>query len=245
MKTPQGGQWCDTKRHEGEVLAQWMVSTWGIETLRNGSGVIDVGGDPGFLAVALLKRRIPVIVVDPCWGETGKCDHRTQNELQHAHEFASLSACKSNFDLAFIEKNPGVVENASAIVSLYGDEATSPSIQIAARFGKPAVIMPCNECVRFFPQQNPNYDGYVNACIEEGNKSGGRFELVQLHGAPYSRALVAQPPLPSWANNVLSAGGGSITVPTRVLQDMGVLYQVLWQMERSQGTAFGCCANTF
>lgn len=58
-----------------------MVKTFGLELLRSGSGVIDVGGEPGFVAVALLEQGIPATVVDPSWGMTGKTNRLTNMEL--------------------------------------------------------------------------------------------------------------------------------------------------------------------
>lgn len=224
------------------MVVEWMVKTWGIELLRSGSGVIDVGGDPGFGAVACLRRGIPAIVVDPTWGVTGKSDAWTTAELYQQHPGgASLSSFNENFDSMFCERNPHVVTNASVIMSLYGDEATAPTIQAAVATGRPCVVIPCNECVRFFPPQNQTYDAYVQACVDQGNQQGGTFELVQLHGAPFSRALVAQPPQPAWADNKSLARGGMLNVPVDVLREMGVLHQVVWQMElaaqRSGATA--------
>eukprot|EP00913_Durusdinium_trenchii_P034964 g32706.t1 len=47
-----------------------MVQHWGLNCLKR--GVLDVGGEPGWLAAALISRGISVTVVDPCWGITGK-----------------------------------------------------------------------------------------------------------------------------------------------------------------------------
>lgn len=67
------------------------------------------------------------------------------------------------FDEGFYQRHRGFVDSASAIISLYGDEATEPSLRFAASLGKPCALIPCNECFRFFPSHNRTYDGYVQA----------------------------------------------------------------------------------
>ena len=63
------------------------------------------------------------------------------------------------------EQHAELVAGASALVSLYGDEATTPCLEYAAVSGTPCALVPCNECagapihgsgamgceVRFFP----------------------------------------------------------------------------------------------
>lgn len=218
-----------------------MVKNWGLDMLRSGTGVIDVGGDPGFVATAFLRRGIPVTIVDPTWAMSGKVDQRTASELA---EFggSALSIFREYFDDGFCKRNFLHVDSCSAIISMYGDEATAPSIQVAAGLGKPCAIMPCNECIRFFPPQNQTYEGYVYMCIQWGNQLGGRFEFVQLNGAPFSRALVVQGPLPEWAKSYVGAVGyeapkpHALNVPVDILREMGVLNQVIWKMDLARRT---------
>jgi len=219
-----------------------MIRTWGFELLSSGSGVIDVGGEPGFVAMALLQSGIPATVVDPSWRMTGKTNRHTNIEqVTQMPGCPNFAPFQENFDEGFYARHKEVVDSASAIVSLYGDEATEPSLRFAASLGKPCALIPCNECVRFFPSQNQTYDGYVQACMEAANENNGRFELVNLVGAPFSRALLVQPPLPGWAKKYTKAWHReskgrngteeSLTVPLKVLKDLGVLHQVIWKMD--------------
>lgn len=224
-----------------------MIKHFGIEQLCSGSGVIDVGGEPGFVATSLLKHGIPAMVVDPSWRLTGKTSRHTNIEqmtqMPGCPQFQAFTDC---FDDNFYNNNRALVDSASAIVSLYGDEATEPSLKLAASLGKPCALIPCNECARFFPKENQTYDAYVQACVDEPNQKRGRFELVYLIGAPFSRSLVVQPPTPAWAQQLLgeydacNANGAkssvTMNVPLDVLKDMGVLHQVLWKMEQSRLT---------
>ena len=66
-----------------------MIRTWGLDLLQSGSGVIDVGGEPGFVAMALLERGVPTIVVDPSWGLTGKTNRLNEHRPNDANAWLS------------------------------------------------------------------------------------------------------------------------------------------------------------
>lgn len=237
-------RWCYNKRVESDLIVDWMVKNWGLELLCQGSGVIDIGGEPGFVASSLIARGIPVTVVDPCWAMTGKV-----NKYADINCDPKVTFFKENFDQDFWARNQQLVESCSAVVSLYGDEATEPCLQVSAALGKPCLCMPCNECLKFFPPEKQTYDAYVQRCMEFGNQQGGRFEVSHLYEGPFSRALVVQSPLPDWAPAILNpndnnsnssearnASEATLTVPIDVLRDLGILHQTLWRMElASQG----------
>ena len=197
VQTPCGNNWCSKKRMEAESIADWMVQSWGIATLREGSGVLDIGGEPGWLAAALLTRGISVTVVDTFWGRSGKKNCHADLEameaqgLPHGAHFQSIPAA---FDEKFVAENQRLVEKASALVSLYGDEATTPCLQYAASTGVPCLLVPCNECVRFFPPHQRNYEGYAQALLADANSRGGRFHRATLQWSPFSRMLLVQLP---------------------------------------------------
>ncbi|CAE7411602.1 PGC [Symbiodinium natans] len=191
-----GSRWCYNKKTEADMLADWMIETWGLVNLQRGSGVLDIGGEPGFLAASLLDRGISVTVVDAHWGKTGKSNSHTQLQEAKADGLLSpqLRAICATFDTDFIEEHKDLVENASAIVSLYGDEATTPCLQYAAIAKIPCVVIPCNECVRLYPPHQRNYEGYCQALLSFANDQGGRFQRAALEGAPFSRMLLVQLP---------------------------------------------------
>ncbi|CAE7516861.1 unnamed protein product [Symbiodinium sp. CCMP2592] len=175
-----------TSYDEGAWRALWRCSS---------ELVLDIGGEPGFLAASLLDRGIAVTVVDGHWGKTGKSSSHTQ--LQQAKvdgPSPQLRAICTTFDADFVEDHKELVENASAIVSLYGDEATTPCLQYAAIAKTPCVVIPCNECVRFYPPHQRNYEGYCQALLSFANDQGGRFQRAALEGAPFSRMLLVQLP---------------------------------------------------
>eukprot|EP00930_Biecheleria_cincta_P031717 TRINITY_DN2199_c4_g2_i1.p1 TRINITY_DN2199_c4_g2~~TRINITY_DN2199_c4_g2_i1.p1 ORF type:complete len:511 (+),score=120.80 TRINITY_DN2199_c4_g2_i1:53-1534(+) len=188
-KTQCGSRWIGNKRVEAERVAEFMVQAWGLETLQSGSGVIDVGGEPGLLASALLQRGVRVTVVDPSWGLTGK--NETSQDLDQDPRFQAFHA---KFDENFVAEHKHLLDECSAIVSLYGDEATAPCLEYAAVTGKPCAVMPCNECVRFWPPHNRNYDGYAQSLLFYANQKGGKMQRATLQGAPFSWVLIVQLP---------------------------------------------------
>jgi hypothetical protein len=52
------------KANRGPVFARWLLSTFGAERLRAGSGVADICGGKGELAFSLTRRGVPATVVD-------------------------------------------------------------------------------------------------------------------------------------------------------------------------------------
>lgn len=194
-KTQCGSNWIGNKIIEAERVAEFMVKAWGLETLKSGSGVIDVGGEPGWLASALLQRGVPVTVLDPSWGLSGKCE-RSQDLVEDPR----FTAIRSMFDEAFVAEHKDLLDESTAIVSLYGDEATAPCLEYAAVTGKPCAVMPCNECVRFWPPQQRNYNSYAQALQFYANEKGGRVQRATLQGSPFSWVLLVQ--LPSSAEGL-------------------------------------------
>jgi len=178
---------------------------------------------------------------------TGKANYFSCVE-QFAHmAHPKLTAFREMFDEGFCARHRNVIDSASAIVSLYGDEGTWPCLEIAARFDVPCAIIPCNECAYLFPPNNKTYEGYVRACVEQPNEAHrGRMEWVQMRGSPFSQQLVVQWPRPEalrsageyerdacrWSQeNVQSRSDGSVVVPIEVLKKIGVLGQILWKCD--------------
>merc|ERR1719215_1818985 len=126
IPTPEGQQWCANKRWEARRVVDGMIRQWGLQTLQAGEGVIDVGGDPGFVAAELLRSGIRVTVIDPAFGVSGKADPITAQFLNQFDE-QHLRMIRQPFNQEFMDdKNHArLLLNASALVSLYPDEATN------------------------------------------------------------------------------------------------------------------------
>eukprot|EP00884_Botryococcus_braunii_P010341 jgi/Botrbrau1/19308/Bobra.0073s0047.1 len=66
-----------SKRHRARIFADWIVSTFGLDFLRSGSGVVDVAGGRGELAFYLQNvHGIHTTVVDPRPGKLSRKQHR-------------------------------------------------------------------------------------------------------------------------------------------------------------------------
>lgn len=155
-----------------------MVDRWGLHTLRAGSGVIDVAGDPGFLAAELLRRGICVTVIDPCFGISGKMDFLNSGYL-NGFDGRHLRLIRKPFNDDFVNDpvNLALLRDASAIVSLYPDEATDICQRFTAEWSKRTLIIPCNECPEYFPPHEPTYEGFVKKILDKDR------EYVQQSGA--------------------------------------------------------------
>eukprot|EP00434_Breviolum_minutum_P021200 symbB.v1.2.018704.t1/scaffold1502.1/size115091/1 len=191
ISEPAGSTWCENKRYEADWIADWMIRHWGKSCLQK--GVLDVGGEPGFLAAALLSRGISVTVVDPTWGITGK-DHWSNDCVAPAYETgAKLTVFNKEFNQRFLVEHPEIWQIA-VVASLYGDEATIPALSFAVDAQKPSAIVPCNECAHFFPEYDKSYEGYCQALLQDAWWRGGHFDVVFMEGVPFSRSLLVQGP---------------------------------------------------
>merc|ERR1711957_515950 len=162
IPTPAGQQWAANKRFEAKRVLEGMINQWGLVTLQGGEGVIDIGGDPGFLAVECVKSGIPITVVDPAFGVSGKADAETAEFLQQCDP--RLFRCiRQPFTQAFADDpvHAKFLRGVVALVALYPDEATAFCLQYTASQNLRTAIIPCNECKQYYPPNNPTYEGFV------------------------------------------------------------------------------------
>eukprot|EP00434_Breviolum_minutum_P021201 symbB.v1.2.018704.t2/scaffold1502.1/size115091/1 len=194
ISEPAGSTWCENKRYEADWIADWMIRHWGKSCLQK--GVLDVGGEPGFLAAALLSRGISVTVVDPTWGITGK-DHWSNDCVAPAYETgAKLTVFNKEFNQRFLVEHPEIWQIA-VVASLYGDEATIPALSFAVDAQKPSAIVPCNECAHFFPEYDKSYEGYCQALLQDAWWRGGHFDVVFMEGQGRANCRTEAEALPS------------------------------------------------
>jgi len=212
IPTPEGQLWCANKRKEAHCVVSGMIQQWGLHNLQAGEGVIDVGGDPGFVAAELLHHGIHVTVVDPAFGYAGKSDAWTTAFLQDQSHWQRVRAgampfriCREPFDQVFVDdpKNAELLRGVSAMVSLYPDEATEFLLQYSAAHAVRTALIPCNECKQFFPPHEPTYEGFVKHLLVKDQQHLRRFGQraplcrEQLWGTPYCQVLLQRSPLPA------------------------------------------------
>mmetsp|Transcript_24407 Transcript_24407/g.56243 ORF Transcript_24407/g.56243 Transcript_24407/m.56243 type:complete len:342 (-) Transcript_24407:35-1060(-) len=207
IPTPQGEQWSANKRFEARLLVESMIQAWGIDALRAGQGVVEVGGDPGFVASELLNRGIPATLIDPAFGFSGKGGRYTQDLYFPWHQHAPFQSCarkpltilREPFDDVFLQnaEHAETLQGASAIVSLYPDEVTNMVLNVSAENNLRTVVIPCNECAQFFPPHNPTYEGFVQQLLHNdyahANVLSGKTAPLQrsaLMGSPFCQVML-------------------------------------------------------
>lgn len=210
IPTPQGQQWVNGKRHEARRVVDGMVHKWGLQALRSGEGVVDVGGDPGFVAAELLRSGVHVTVIDPAFGYAGKSDAATTEYLsdpQHRYSVrpgvTPFRLLRRPFNQAFVEdpSNAQLLQGASAFVSLYPDEATNFLVAFTASRALRTALIPCNECAQYFPPHEPTYEGFVKQILVSDQYQvklygqGSYLRREQLWDTPFCNTLLQRSPV--------------------------------------------------
>lgn len=227
IPTPEGQSWCANKRREARCVVNGMIQQWGLDTLCKGEGVIDIGGDPGFVAAELLHSGIHVTVIDPAFGFAGKSDAWTTSYLQDPVHWnrvqsgaAPLRVVREPFDQSFVG-NPAhrrLLEGASAMVSLYPDEGTDFILQYTAARAIRTALIPCNECLQYFPPHEPTYEGFVKQLLVNDHHYLMRFgqnapmRRERIWGTPYCQVILCRSPPStpqSWPWSPGTAAGGA------------------------------------
>lgn len=150
-----------SERHA--VFADWLVTTFGIEALSEGTGVLDVAGGAGRLSVELLRRgveRVTLIEPDPSGDRHGFADRgtrlseRTGCMGKTSSALAIESAIQAEFGSSFrllaapfsadlFEQHAEVLAGCSLVVGLHPDQATEPLVDWAATHRKRFAVVPC------------------------------------------------------------------------------------------------------
>jgi len=213
VKRPEGQGWCEKKQAEARRVVDWMINHWGLDMLRAGEGVLEVGGEPGFMARELLLSGIPVTVVDPSFGLSGKGNHYTDGiindpknrEAGRGGKPMLRTICRS-FDQEFVNDptTRPLLENLSCAIALYPDEGTEFFMLFSATQAKslPSFLLPCDDCRQFWPAHDPTYEGFIRHIVntdEERLLNYAQHERHQLKkerfpGMPFSQVLLQRSP---------------------------------------------------
>eukprot|EP00930_Biecheleria_cincta_P006598 TRINITY_DN107639_c0_g1_i1.p1 TRINITY_DN107639_c0_g1~~TRINITY_DN107639_c0_g1_i1.p1 ORF type:complete len:338 (-),score=11.77 TRINITY_DN107639_c0_g1_i1:12-1025(-) len=209
IPTADGQNWVANKLCEARCVVHGMINQWGLETLRSGEGVIDVGGDPGFLASELLSCGIHVTVVDPAFGFSGKTDRWTMEYLydpSHQHRVRAgavpFRVLREPFNETLVADpaNAKLMNGFSALVSFYPDEATDFLMSFSAANASRTAVIPCNECKQYFPPHDPTYEGFVRQLLSKDRDNlryYGQVAPLQrrtLSGTPFCPVLLERSP---------------------------------------------------
>lgn len=138
---PHGKQ---KKKFRARIFAEWLVDTFGKETLCRGGGVLDIAGGKGEVTQHLISLGVPSTVVDP-----RVVPPRSEKKKAAASSHRQITEL---FDEALWEsgEHRETILSASALIGMHPDQATEPIVSLALSLGKPFAVVPC--CV--FPRES-------------------------------------------------------------------------------------------
>eukprot|EP00746_Dinoflagellata_sp_MGD_P019798 gnl/MRDRNA2_/MRDRNA2_146046_c0_seq1.p1 gnl/MRDRNA2_/MRDRNA2_146046_c0~~gnl/MRDRNA2_/MRDRNA2_146046_c0_seq1.p1 ORF type:complete len:447 (+),score=48.94 gnl/MRDRNA2_/MRDRNA2_146046_c0_seq1:69-1409(+) len=201
LNSHEGRDWFSEKQAESKAFVEFLKDRWGLQNLQSGTGVIDVGGDPGILAAEFLRNQIPVTVIDPAWGMSGKrheatesylssrrIDLRARHGLRIRTKITPFKVIQKPFDRFFVDdpKNADLLLNASAIVGVHPDEVTGFLLRYSASRDIRTAVIPCDACEEFFPKNNATYEGFVHQLLQQDRLNAYSFET----SAPLQRTVL-------------------------------------------------------
>mmetsp|Transcript_15650 Transcript_15650/g.20063 ORF Transcript_15650/g.20063 Transcript_15650/m.20063 type:complete len:445 (-) Transcript_15650:39-1373(-) len=136
-----------SKTERARVFCEWLIETYGADYLYYGSGVIDVAGGKGHIALELSRppHCIPVTVIDPY--------------VRPGANLTKIDGLCTQipvlFDDNFVESQEGktLLKNASIIIGMHPDEVTEYIVDIALAFKKPFAVVPCCVFSDLFPNR--------------------------------------------------------------------------------------------
>ena len=148
------------------VFADWLLETYGKETLSKGTGVLDVAGGNGSLSQALVERGVPSTLVDPHpryskilkkmsnGGAQIHDDDKEDANLQPKLPFGVIAFPLVGDGSDLMERSEDIghtIRNCSAIVGMHPDQATEPCVDLAIRLQVPFAVLPCCVMPTLFP----------------------------------------------------------------------------------------------
>jgi hypothetical protein len=209
---PEGQGWCEKKQSEARRVVDWMIGHWGLPMLCAAEGVVEVGGEPGFLARELLLSGVPVTVIDPSFGISGKGNHYTDpilNDPKYHQPMPSrggrpmFRSIRRWFDPEFVAEpaHRSLLQNASCAIALYPDEGTDFFMNFSASQARtlPSALLPCDDCRQFWPEHDPTYEGFIRHIVttdeQRLNDNFAQDDRHQLKkerfgGLPYSQVFL-------------------------------------------------------
>jgi len=118
---------------KNKIFAAWIVNTFGLENLQKGTGILDIGGGNGFLALELWQTYgIRSTVIDP----------KPHLKLQDAID-VGVGFIKTSFDQEFPSEYGTLFNDCALLLGLHADGATEHIVDCGLTFGVPFAVIPC------------------------------------------------------------------------------------------------------
>ena len=184
------------KEERAGVFADWLIHTFGLTNLCNGSGIIDIAGGRGNLSAELLERysRIKIEVQEQEDQEQKQKSQQLRVTLVEPELRKDIPApllnndnativCNS-FDEKFANDHLNLLENASLLVGLHPDQATEAIVDVALSLGIPFAVVPCCVFPKLFPQRRLTSGQRVKNC-------GGSLRYLRAKHVDIETALLA------------------------------------------------------
>lgn len=115
---PQQHQRIYPRSLRAAVFVEWLVSTYGIDRLRQGTGVVEIAGGRGEVAFELsLKYKIPTTVIDPRCTYTPKSDEAQTPEIRRQWEQVQHALWRKDAPGYPFESLPGKSSSGSTPLS--------------------------------------------------------------------------------------------------------------------------------
>jgi hypothetical protein len=136
----------DKKAHSARAaeFVHFLISTFGgPEALEAGTGVMDVAGGKGMVAMQLALAGVPTTVID---GRPAQKLYRSKRKalakvgMEAPTRLERLFLGLDETDQAFLND---VLNPASLFVGMHADEATEPIVDFAMSLGAPFAVVPC------------------------------------------------------------------------------------------------------
>mmetsp|Transcript_22581 Transcript_22581/g.34380 ORF Transcript_22581/g.34380 Transcript_22581/m.34380 type:complete len:398 (+) Transcript_22581:60-1253(+) len=144
------------KSMRAKIFASWLIESFGIETLKQGTGVLDIAGGKGKLSIELaVQGNIPSTIVDPLVRKHGKkLDPREAKRIRRLGAPHPNLIAKPFNQSTFLEESEELLMQSSICVGLHPDECTEDILDMALRYNKPVAIVPCCVFPGCFPLRN-------------------------------------------------------------------------------------------
>ncbi|KAL9651832.1 hypothetical protein ABK040_000180 [Willaertia magna] len=161
------------RARRAQIFAKFLVDKYGIECLSKGSGVLDVAGGKGEVSYYLITEYgIKSTVIDP---RIASLSEKQLKNLQN-RELKYLNNYFVEDEREWSEEVSLMIQSCSIIIGLHPDQATESIVNVALKYNKLFVVVPCCVFPSLFPdrrllngQEVNNYSQFIQYLLEKQN----------------------------------------------------------------------------